>query len=262
MSESHTPNAPGVAPVLPLAPAGWLRNSGIALVATALILVCLSQFTDIDLRLADRSFDIALHRFQWRDSWFADAFMHVWVKLPLILFGSLLVLTATTEKAFRWPRLSATDRWRLRASAALVVLVPLVISLIKHQSASHCPWDIDRYGGHALHLRLLDTLPAGFERGGCLPAGHASSALWLAGLSIWWLPHRPRIAATVFAGGLAAGFALGWMQQLRGAHFLSHTLWSMWIAAALVWAVLSGLVLVQRARSRWPSTLAPKTTRA
>ncbi|UUZ57577.1 hypothetical protein LP419_13670 [Massilia sp. H-1] len=27
---------------------------------------------------------------------------------------------------------------------------------------------------------------------------------------------------------------IGWIQQLRGAHFLTHTLWSMWIACALV----------------------------
>jgi hypothetical protein len=31
------------------------------------------------------------------------------------------------------------------------------------------------------------------------------------------------------------------MQQLRGAHFLTHTLWSVWIAAALVLAAIAGL---------------------
>ena len=64
---------------------------------------------------------------------------------------------------------------------------------------------------------LLDSVPAGIELGGCFPAGHASSALWLAGLCVWWLPRRPRMAAAVFAAGLAAGFALGWVQQMRGA---------------------------------------------
>jgi len=36
----------------------------------------------------------------------------------------------------------------------------------------------------------------------------------------------------------------------------------MWITAALVWSLLAGLVLLQRARSPVLSTLAPKTTRA
>ncbi len=232
----------------PLPPPGWLRMSGVALLAAALALVLLAQFGNLDLALADHSFDAALRQFPWRDSWFADTFMHRWVKLPLILAGSLLVLAAATESVLHRPRLGAADRWRLRASAAIALLVPLAIALAKRQSASHCPWSIERYGGHALYVRLLDALPAGFEPGACWPAGHASSALWLAGLCVWWLPQRPRAAAAVFAAGLAAGFALGWVQQLRGAHFLSHTLWSMWIAAGLVWVVLLGLMLAGRSR--------------
>jgi membrane-associated PAP2 superfamily phosphatase len=236
-------------PQLPLPPAGVLRRAAFALLASALLLVALSQYTNIDLALADRSFDATLRQFPWRKRWIADDFMHLWVKLPLVVLGSLLVLTAVCEGLFRWPRLAVTGRWRLRTSAALALLVPLVIGLLKHASASPCPWAVDRYGGHSIHLRLLDALPAGFQPGACLPAGHASSALWLAGLCVWWLPQRPRRAAAVFAGGLGAGFALGWVQQLRGAHFLSHTLWSMWIAAALVWGVLSGFALLQRARA-------------
>ena len=82
------------------------------------------------------------------------------------------------------------------------------------------------------------------------------------GLCVWWLPHRPRIAASVFAAGIAAGFALGWVQQLRGAHFLSHTLWSLWIAAALVWSVLFAFALLQRSRERASPAPVPNTTRA
>jgi membrane-associated PAP2 superfamily phosphatase len=217
-------SAAGLADALPLAPAAWLRKGGLALLAWAVVLMVAAQATDLDLAIADLSFDPALRQFPWRNSWFADVFMHRWVKLPLVVLGSTLVLAAIAEAVFRWPRIGTADRWRLRASAAMALLVPLVIGLVKHRSASHCPWSIVRYGGQALHLRLLDALPAGFEAGGCLPAGHASTALWLVGLCVWWLPHRPRIAAMVFSAGLAAGFALGWVQQLRGAHFLSHTL--------------------------------------
>lgn len=259
-----TPPSPRttLAHALPLAPVGFLRKAGVALLVAALVLVLMSQFTDLDVALADRSFDTVLHRFAWRDTWFADAFMHRWVKLPLIVLGSVLVLVALVEAVLQRPRLGAANRWRLRVSALIALIVPLVISLVKHQSASHCPWGIDRYGGNAPHLRLLDSVPAGFELGGCFPAGHASSALWLAGLCVWWLPRRPRMAAAVFAAGLAAGFALGWVQQMRGAHFLSHTLWSIWITAAVIWTVLFGLALVQRARLRSRPVAAPNTTAA
>ncbi len=230
--------------------------SGLALLASAIALVLLEQFTNLDLVLADRSFDAALCQFPWRDSWFAEVLMHRWLKVPLTLFGIGLVLVALGERLWRRPRLQPGDRWRLRASAALALCIPLTISVAKQLSASHCPWDLDRYGGQAMYLRLLDAVPAGFQAGGCFPAGHASTALWLAGLCVWWLPSRPRRAALVFAAGLGAGFVVGWVQQLRGAHFLSHTLWSMWITAAWVWAVLLAFARAQRSWSL------PNTTRA
>ena len=254
---------------LPLLPAATLRKAFVVLLLLALVIAALAQFSGLDLALADASFDKATRQFPWRDAWFADAFMHNAVKLPLVVLGSALMLVALSEAAFHRPRLERADRWRLRASAAITLLVPLVIALLKRRSASHCPWSLERYGGDAPYLRLFDALPAGIERGGCLPAGHASSALWLAGLCIWWLPHRPRAAAAVFAGGLAAGLALGWVQQLRGAHFLSHTLWSMWLTAIVVWAVLSVMRLLQRRSSGVSGAAAgdaglppPNTTRA
>ena len=247
---------------LPLAPAGFLRLGAFALALSALLILGLAQYTNLDLALADRSFNAALRQFVWRDAWFAEVVMHRWLKVPLTLFGVALVLAAGVDAVWRWPRLDAAGRWALRASAALALLVPASISLAKRLSQSHCPWSLDRYGGNALYVRLLDALPTGIDPGGCFPAGHASSALWLVGLCLWWLPRRPRMAAAVFTAGLAAGLALGWVQQLRGAHFLSHTLASMWIAAAWVWMTLLFFALVQRSRSRSRSVALPNTTRA
>jgi len=36
-------------------------------------------------------------------------------------------------------------------------------------------------------------------------------------------------------GRLQAGFALGLAQQMRGAHFMSHTLWTAWLCWAGSW---------------------------
>lgn len=227
------------APQHPLWPAPWLRRSGLALLVSAVLLAMLSQFGTLDLTLADLAFDPLARHFPWRGHWFAEVFMHRWVKAPLMAIGLATVLVAASEALWRRPRLDASARLRLRTSATLAVFIPLSISLVKRLSDSHCPWSLERYGGSEPYLRLFNALPVGALRGGCFPAGHASSALWLAGLCIWWLPRRPRAAATVFAAGLALGFAMGWVQQLRGAHFLSHTLWSIWITSAWVWLALS-----------------------
>jgi len=39
------------------------------------------------------------------------------------------------------------------------------------------------------------------------------------------------------AAALAAGLVLGLAQQARGAHFMSHTLWSGWVCWCVAWAV-------------------------
>ena len=49
---------------------------------------------------------------------------------------------------------------------------------------------------------------AGFHTGDCFPAGHASVAMWLVALAVFWLPHAPRRALTAYLGGLGIGMAL------------------------------------------------------
>jgi membrane-associated PAP2 superfamily phosphatase len=80
-----------------------------------------------------------------------------------------------------------------------------------------------------------------------LPAGHASSALWLVALAVYWLPDRPSAARLAAAAAIVFGAVVGFLQQLRGAHFLTHTLWSVWIACAIV---LAAVVVLQAANGR------------
>ena len=133
-------------------------------------------------------------------------------------------------------------RRRLATLVASAVLVPLAISTMKASSIHHCPWNLSRYGGFAPYLRIFDSLPPGLSAGRCFPAGHATSALWLPAVAAFWLPGRPTKAAVAFALSLVPGLALGFAQQARGAHFLTHTLWSAWIAAAIVVVLLKLMV--------------------
>lgn len=204
------------------------------LLVSALCIVALGQCTDVDLALADAMFNRGRGAFPFRDAWITAQFSHVWMKYLLTAFGlgAMVLCIADTVRPI-WKR--ARLRSGLRIVALSAVLVPLAISILKRVSMSHCPWDLVRYGGEQPYLRLLDAVPAGLPAGHCMPAGHASTALWLVSLSVFWLPDRPRTAAAVAVAMLALGAGLGWLQQLRGAHFLTHTLWSMWIASAIVW---------------------------
>lgn len=238
-----------LAPSLPSRkPVGALRITDIALVTSAMLIIWIGNYTNLDLTLADAMFDHASGTFPWRHAWLAEGFNHGILKAILQILGVGAVVLAAWDWARPRPGWDAARRTGVRVLALSAILVPTTISMLKHFSDSHCPWDLQRYGGREPYVRLLEMLPAGVAPGQCLPAGHASSALWLLALAVFWLPHRPRMAAAVGGLMLAFGLAVGWMQQLRGAHFLTHTLWSIWIAVLVVdslYRMLSRPIAVQ-----------------
>ncbi|RJG08468.1 phosphatase PAP2 family protein [Massilia cavernae] len=202
------------------------------------LLVWLGTCTAIDLALADAMFDRQLGAFPWRHAWLTEIFGHVILKRVFTGLAIAFIVLA----AWDWARPTTwLRRFQLRVVALSAILVPAAVSLLKQASASHCPWDLERYGGIEPYVRLLQAMPAGVDAGNCMPAGHASSALWMVSFAVCFLPRRPRAAGIVAGVMLTAGFTVGWMQQLRGAHFLTHTLWSMWIACAVVFALITAL---------------------
>jgi membrane-associated PAP2 superfamily phosphatase len=209
------------------------------LFASAVFLIILSQFSNVDVEIADYYYDAQTHSFLWKNSWFAKQLMHVYVKDVIVLLALILMAYVLIDVFRPIKAITTWTRIRLRFVALAAILVPSFISGAKQISVLHCPWDVQRYGGLAPYLKLLDVMPSNVEAGHCFPAGHASTGLWLAALCVFWLPHRPRMAFFVFLAGLGIGFVLGWVQQMRGAHFLSHTLWSMWLTSAIILLMVS-----------------------
>lgn len=219
------------------------------LVLSAAILIWLGQATEVDLDIARLSYDAASARFPLRDAWFAKQFFHVYMKIfvvtaAVVCFACAFIDFWRPEKY--WTRETG---WRMRAVALCAILVPGTISLLKQTSRLHCPWDIAMFGGVEPYFRLLDLVPPGASPGRCFPAGHASGGLWLASLMMFWLPRKPRVAWPVGSTLFCVGFAMGIAQQMRGAHFMTHTLWSAWIAASITYVVYSMLQLVEERHS-------------
>ncbi|WP_051304758.1 phosphatase PAP2 family protein [Chitinilyticum litopenaei] len=224
----------------------FARAHGLGLLLAALLLVLLNYASDWDIRLADHYYDFAAHRFPWRDAWLTSEFGHHWLKLALELLAAALLLAGLRQGLRQGWHTPDARRWLVIMLA--IVLVPGVVAACKQFSSLHCPWDIARWGGAAPYLRLFDSLPAGVSPGQCFPAGHATSGLWLLGLVAIWLPQRPRRALAMTPLLLAPGLALGWLQQMRGAHLLSHTLWSVWLAWAIVAALCAWLLFPASAK--------------
>lgn len=177
-------------------------------------------------------FDLALARwaggadgFALRDHWLLEGVLHQGAR------GLAWAGVAWLAIGLRWPTgvlrslTPARRTWLLLATLGATVLV----SAIKRISLTSCPWDLQAFGGVAAHVSHWVWRQADGGPGHCFPAGHASAGFaWLAG----WFAFRdvrPRVARAWLAAALLAGATTGIAQQLRGAHFASHTLWTAWI---------------------------------
>lgn len=184
-----------------------------------------------DLLLAGLAGDA--HGFPLRDHWLLATVLHEggrrlsWAIALLLCIGVWWPLGALQ-------RLDTPRRLQLAAGS---LAAALSISVLKSFSATSCPWDLHEFGGMARHLGHW----AGFWQadgggGRCFPAGHASAGFGFVAGWFVWRGLDPARARRWLAGSMAAGLVLGLGQQWRGAHFMSHTLWSAWLCWNVGWA--------------------------
>lgn len=169
--------------------------------------------------------------FALREHWFFVHIMHEGGRRLAWLL--LLVFTVGVW----WPfgllrRLHHRQRVQLVLS---VLLSLLLINLFKYTSSTSCPWDLQEFGGVARYVShwAWGRLDGGSGR--CFPAGHASAGFAFVG-GFFALRHsQPRAARWWLIAAVSAGLALGLAQQVRGAHFMSHTLWTGWLCWCVAW---------------------------
>jgi len=218
----------------------WLLAQSALLFLGALLLYGTFERTDLDRRLAHALFDAELGLFPLRHSWFLEAVMHKAAKqATYVLVAASLYLC--------WQGWRGRLAWLPARNALLAAIgmlaIPLATSTAKLLTARYCPWDLIDFGGYAPYLGLFEAAPPGLKAGQCFPAGHASTGfLWI----VWAValkPAGPRAARAALVAGVLAGGVLGTARMLQGAHFLSHTLWTLWLA----WAVSVSLAVLVRA---------------
>lgn len=198
----------------------------------------LANHTALDLILADRMFDSRLGQFTYKHAFFYETVMHTYAKQLLTALWLMIAALAVWPQRLCPAWWTADKQYRVRWIAMMAVMNAGLVSWLKHLMPHACPWDLTRYGGSAPWFPTF-TAHASQMAGHCFPAGHATSGLWLSACCLFWLPQQPRQALWVACAGLYAGFLLGWFQQMRGAHFISHTLTSLWLMCALLLCVLS-----------------------
>lgn len=207
---------------------------------TALGLLCLVAWDASGLDVAMARLFGTPAGFALRDNWFLVQVMHEGAKAISWLLVIMLLLGVAWPRAFL-RRLDRSERAQL---ALGVVASVLAVSLIKHASRTSCPWDLDAFGGVARYVSHWSWGRFDGGPGRCFPAGHASAAFAFAGGYFVLARRMPGMARWWLAGAAFGGLLLGLAQQVRGAHYMSHTLWTAWVC----WT--TGLV-VDRAWQWW-----------
>jgi membrane-associated PAP2 superfamily phosphatase len=165
--------------------------------------------------------------FPWRDPWITRVLLHeggrifAWLVFALLLLNVWRPLITGLSKADR-------VRWLL-----VTLLCVLAVPALKRISATSCPWDLAEFGGVALHVSHWRFGVGDGGPGHCFPSGHAVSAF---GFFAGWFAlrgHRPKVATYWLVAVMALGLLFGATQFLRGAHYVSHSLWTGWLCWAL-----------------------------
>lgn len=161
---------------------------------------------------------------------------------------ALLALLADT---LRRPA-QGPSRQRRLAWLGVVLLSLLLVPVIKRVSLTSCPWDLAEFGGSAAYVPHWLFAQADGGPGHCFPSGHAVSAFGFLGVHYLWRDHDARRARAALLAVLALGTLFGAAQVMRGAHHLSHVLWSAWLCWAVAWTahVAQGLLQLQRRRQK------------
>ncbi|MEY2854110.1 MAG: hypothetical protein RL030_1242 [Pseudomonadota bacterium] len=191
------------------------------------------DFWHLDTAIATRwAFDAAQGQFRGHGAFWANGLMHAGGR-DLVIALALAALVCALLGRFaprRFPSLQGHSRALFGGFLGMGVTVALV-GAFKHFSNVDCPWDLIDFGGTQPYVGLFAARPAGLPpASGCFPAAHAASAYALLAFYFAFRDTHPRLGRFLLPAILVLGASFGFAQQSRGAHFLSHDVWSVYIA--------------------------------
>jgi membrane-associated PAP2 superfamily phosphatase len=169
--------------------------------------------------------------FALREHWWMAKIMHAGARnVGWIFFIAMLIGIWRPWGALR--ALPTADRVSLFLS---VLSALLSVTLIKGFSQTSCPWDLQAFGGAAPYVSHWNLWVSDGGGGHCFPAGHASTGFAFMAAYFGLRQNNAPGAMKWLVLAISVGFVLGIAQQMRGAHFMSHTFWTAWLCWTVGW---------------------------
>ncbi|KXO85915.1 hypothetical protein AYK86_02485 [Acinetobacter venetianus] len=166
--------------------------------------------------------------FALKGDWYLAKLNHSYVKqIITVVYVTFFILWALSFKVEKFK----AKRWQYGYMFWVSMLCTCIVGFMKAHSAHACPWAMT----HETATGFVWDFSA--TAGHCFPGGHASTGFALiTGYFVYRLDQKGRAWFYLFAS-VILGFAMGWAQMMRGAHFLSHNLWTGWICLAINFVV-------------------------
>lgn len=205
----------------------WTTHGVLPLLLFVLAVVTI-EATGLDLRVADLLYRLQGEAWSLQNSYLLSGLLHDQAKGLVKLLA--LVLFVLALLSLRLERLRPYRRalWYL---ALVMPLSGLLVGIGKELTHVDCPWSLARYGGDYPYIGLFGSHPGDYRFGKCFPAAHAAAGYAFLGLYFFLLQVRPAWRWYGLLAGIVLGLVFGITQQVRGAHFVSHDLWT----AAICW---------------------------
>lgn len=212
----------------------WHRHLSLPLLCSALLFSAI-EYWQLDFLLANRIYALEGGQWLYKDHWLFSTVLHTDARNVMISLLFIVLIGLVSSFCIRQLLPLRTALAYLFSSATLSALL---ITTAKHFSQMDCPWDLVNYGGTLAFIPYFHARPEWMPNAQCFPAGHASAGYAWLGLYFLALTYRPQWKHLILVAILCLGILFGAVQQLRGAHFISHdlvTLTLCWLTALLLY---------------------------
>jgi len=190
-----------------------------------------SHGSGLDTALAGYFFN-PVDQWIYRDSFLLEKVLHKG--------GVILTIVLLVALVCRWAYLfKFHDDKKQRTYVGFVFLTSLFIIVtvffLKRWSTLPCPWNSVAFGGTVNPPSLWKAFAFDLPREKCFPAGHSSGGLCFLSMYFGYTAIYGKRNFKTLIPGLLIGLIFGVTQQMRGAHYLSHDLTTIFITITISW---------------------------
>lgn len=199
------------------------KKQFLLLLLTAVLLWLVFDYTELDMYVSRLFYDDQSRSWPYRADFVIEMVGYVWIKYVLIAYGVMILFLLLYS--YRKGKLAAKRKLLIFLLLAMII-VPSEIAFLKHTFHKPRPEQVVEFGGTMRHVKLSEFLydePSASN----WPGGHASGGAAL--LSLYFASGRFWRKAGIGLGVIVSQM-MGFVQIMRGQHFLSHNLWTLWFS--------------------------------